>query len=331
MKQMLSLDEILTAVDGQLIIGSDYKMDSTVYISGVSRDTRTLNPGELFVAHIGKNYDGHSFCSMALEKGASALLVSDASFLPTTSLAILVEDTRTALGKLANCYRTKLSNNGAKVIVVTGQDNKSDTKLMINHVIENALNVYSTDVVQSDDLGLSLSILSAPLDVDVVTIEFAVTNVDDISYLAEIASPDIIVISNVNSSGEDLYNKCKIIKNIIPGGVIVIDGDDLNLADYIAENTSYANVIASATVDSDPSYKRFGVAIHAKNICEIDNGTQFDIDVKMPNRSMSYEGLFVRTGERKHIRNAIISLLCSSIMNIDFNIAKSGLSTYNHF
>ena len=188
MNQMFSLEEIISAVNGKLIIGSDCKMNEPVYVSGVSKDTRTIEPGQMYVALVGENFDGHSFCNMALEKGASLLLVSDISYLPTKCLAVLVDDTRVALGLLARHYRFKI---GAKVIAVTGSVGKTSTREMIAAGLDKSFKVYSTKANLNNDIGLPMTILSAPIDTEVLVLEMGMRLRGEISYLTSIACPDI--------------------------------------------------------------------------------------------------------------------------------------------
>ncbi len=336
MKQMFSLDEIVSAVNGQLIIGSDCKMDGTVYVSGVSKDTRTINPGELYVALVGENFDGHSFCAMALEKGASVLLVSDASFLPTTCLAVLVEDTRVALGQLAKNYRFKLAQNGTKVIAVTGSVGKTSTREMIAAGLSASLKVYSTKANLNNDIGLPMTILSAPMDTEVLIVEMGMRLRGEISYLTNIACPDIAVITNVGfchierlgSQNEILLAKCEILEGLVPGGVIAINGDDKLLTDYIRENASYAHVIASANVESEPVSNRFGVSVKAMNVDITDEGTKFDIKVTFPDRCIDIQNILVKAHGVHHVRNAIFAFVCAAILNGDFDSAREGVASY---
>lgn len=334
--QMFSLDEIVSSVGGQLIIGSDYKMPDTLYISGVSKDTRTINPGELYVALVGENFDGHSFCNMALDKGAAVLLVSDASFLPTNCLAVLVEDTKVALGQLAKSYRFKLAQNGTKVVAVTGSVGKTSTREMIAAGLSKSLKVYSTKANLNNEIGLPMTILSAPIDTEVLILEMGMRLRGEISYLTNIACPDIAVITNIGfchierlgSQEEILRAKCEILEGLVPGGVIAINGDDKLLTDYITDHASYAHVIASANVETEPSHSNFGVCVKANNIDITDEGTKFDISVKFSNKSAEYKDILVKAHGVHHVRNAIFAFVCTAILNGEFDATREGVALY---
>ncbi|MCB7128341.1 MAG: hypothetical protein J3T61_02235, partial [Candidatus Brocadiales bacterium] len=113
--------EILGAVKGKHMGGR-----KDALLKGVSTDTRHIEPGELFVALKGKNYDGHDFVGEALERGAEGILVSRKykGDLPEDVLVIKVKDTTKALGMLARYYREKLP---ARVVAVTGTNGKTTT------------------------------------------------------------------------------------------------------------------------------------------------------------------------------------------------------------
>lgn len=330
MKQIFSLEEILAAVDGQLIIGSDYKMDKTVYITGVSKDTRTINSGEMFVALVGENFDGHSFCSKALEKGAALLLISDASFLPTTSLAVLVDDTHEALSKLARRYRFKLANNGTKVIGITGNTGVSEAREMIASGLSKSLNVFATRVSVDSKTELPMTILSAPLDSDVLVLEMNMKVKGDISNLTQIVCPDIAIITNVTDSlQEDLLAKCEIVEGLVPGGVLAINGDDKILTGYINENVSFAYIVATATVMNNSSTSGFGVSARADNCVQVSEGTKFDVVVNYSNKSVEISDVLVKSTEVEQVRNAIFAFVCSAILKADYEATKEGIASFD--
>lgn len=332
MKQIFSLEEILAAVDGQLIIGSDYKMDKTVYIEGVSKDSRTIQSGEMFVALVGENFDGHSFCSKALEKGAALLLISDASFLPTTSLAVLVDDTYEALSKLARRYRFKLANNGTKVIGITGNSGLSCTREMISSALSKSLNVYATKNSVDSKVELPMTILSAPLDSDVLVLEMGMKAKGDVSALTQIACPDIAIISNLSDDEEmireDLLTKCEILEGLVPGGVLAINGDNNKLTGYIKENVSFAYVVATANVMDNPSASGFAVSVKAKNLEDVADGTKFDVVVNYSNTSVEISNVVVNSKEDMYVRDAIFAFVCSAILKADYEATKDGIASY---
>ena len=138
---MFTLEEVKKAVGGKLVSKTDAIVFATsIEISGVSTDTRTIKEGELFIALQGENFDGNKFLAKAMELGASALITNDENAIPDGAVAIVVNDTVQALGLLANHYRFKL---GCKVIAVTGSVGKTSTRTLIAEVLKTGLRVHS--------------------------------------------------------------------------------------------------------------------------------------------------------------------------------------------
>ena len=130
----LTVEQITKAVTGQLIQG-----DPRQSVKGVSTDSRTINPGELFIALKGEHFDGHTFISESLVQKASALLVSRKNNLrkllpPECTIPLIqVNDTLHALGDLANAW---MKQNRATVAAITGTNGKTTTREMTATVLE---------------------------------------------------------------------------------------------------------------------------------------------------------------------------------------------------
>jgi UDP-N-acetylmuramoyl-tripeptide--D-alanyl-D-alanine ligase len=145
-----SLSQVAAAVNGRLI-GAD------VTVEGVSTDTRA-SLGALFIALRGERFDAHDFLEQAMAAGAGALLVADAGKLPAGVSAVVVDDTRLALGRLAAAWRARFS---LPVIAVTGSNGKTTTKEMIAAILKAAYGdaVLATRGNLNNDIGLPLTLL----------------------------------------------------------------------------------------------------------------------------------------------------------------------------
>ena len=127
---MFTLEEIKRATGGRTV----YKTEEPVYaafvnVSGVSTDTRTISDGDVFFALRGERFNGGEYTESAIEKGACAVVVDNAEYVPEGAVGIIVDDTTKALGLLAAYYRFKL---GAKVIAVTGSVGKTTTRTIFD-------------------------------------------------------------------------------------------------------------------------------------------------------------------------------------------------------
>ena len=159
---------------------------------GANNDSRNIQPGQLFVALQGVR-DGHAFIPMALEKGAAAVLCThcDGDYP-----AIVVEDTRIALGMIAREERNRI---GMKVVAVTGSVGKSTTKEMIAAVLESSYRVAKTPANHNNDIGMPMAVLAMEEDTEVAVLEMGMNHFREIAYLTAIGQPDLAVIINIGS------------------------------------------------------------------------------------------------------------------------------------
>ena len=128
--EILSLAEIVKVICGQIISG-----DRSAKIKGISTDSRTIKPGDLFFAIKGERLDGHQYITQAMDTGAVGAVISNEYKIESeygNFSIIRVKDTTTALGDLAKYYRQKLS---AKIIGITGSNGKTTTKEMTYHLL----------------------------------------------------------------------------------------------------------------------------------------------------------------------------------------------------
>ena len=193
---------------------------------GANNDTRKLQPGQLFVALQGQR-DGHDFIPKALEKGAAAVLCThcDGDYP-----AIVVEDTRIALGDIARGERKRI---GMKVVGVTGSVGKSTTKEMIACALEGTYRVAKTPANHNNDIGMPMAVLAMPEDTEVAVLEMGMNHFREIAYLASIALPDVAVIVNIGTmhiehlgSREGILKAKLEILEGMDGGEMILNGDD---------------------------------------------------------------------------------------------------------
>lgn len=197
---------------------------------GAGNDTRSLQPGQLFVALQGAR-DGHDYIPAAMEKGAAAVLCSrKMGDFP----AIIAEDPRTALGDIA---REALKRIGAKVVAVTGSVGKSTTKEMIAAVLSGTFRVSKTPANHNNDIGMPMAILDMPEDTEVAVLEMGMNHFREIAYLSCIAHPDVAVIINIGTMHIEFLGtqqgirqaKLEILEGMTPQGMLLLNGDDTML------------------------------------------------------------------------------------------------------
>lgn len=165
---------------------------------GVSTDTRTIAPGQLFVALRGASFDGHDYLQTAADQGAAAAVVAAGAVvsLPTPSLPLLeVADTRLALAALATDWRGRFA---LPLLAVTGSNGKTSTKEMIASILRAAYGeaVLSTPGNFNNDIGLPLTLFQLSAEHRAAVVEMGMNHPGEIAYLAGIARPSTALVTN---------------------------------------------------------------------------------------------------------------------------------------
>ncbi|MBQ6832528.1 MAG: UDP-N-acetylmuramoyl-tripeptide--D-alanyl-D-alanine ligase [Oscillospiraceae bacterium] len=223
-----------------------------VTFEGANIDSRKLEPGQLFVALVAAR-DGHDFIPGALEKGAAAVLCNHAD---GDYPAIVVEDTRIALGRIAAGL---LKQMDAKIIGVTGSVGKSTTKEMIAAVLGTTYKVCKTPANHNNDLGLPAAVLAMDADAEALVLEMGMSHFGEIEYLSCMAKPHIGVIINIGTmhienlgSQEGILRaKLEITKGMDEDGKLLLYGDDAYLwgaKDSLQQPVSYFGTSAQCAV-----------------------------------------------------------------------------------
>ena len=198
-------------------------------ITGVSIDTRSIQPGELFIALQGDKFDGHIFVRQALEKGAGAVMTHKQ--MGPGVPAVFVDDTREALGALARGYR---ANHKCQVIGITGSVGKTTTKEMIADILATTYRTCRTQGNHNNNVGLPLSILQIDDDCEMAVLEMGMNHFREMSYLTSIARPNVALINNIGTmhiehlgSREGILTaKMEILEGLMPNGETVFNGDE---------------------------------------------------------------------------------------------------------
>ena len=198
--------------------------------TGVSIDTRTLRPGDLFVA-LKDIRDGHDFVAQALEKGAAAALVSR---LPEgvsgDAPLLIVEDVLKALEALGAAARARTQ---ARVVAVTGSVGKTSTKEMLRAVLSGQGRTHAAEASYNNQWGVPLTLARMPRDTDFAVIEIGMNHPGEIAPLARLARPHVAMITTVAAAHlaafDDLAGiareKATILEGLEPGGAAVLLGD----------------------------------------------------------------------------------------------------------
>ncbi|MEW6749504.1 MAG: UDP-N-acetylmuramoyl-tripeptide--D-alanyl-D-alanine ligase [Candidatus Latescibacterota bacterium] len=202
-------------------------------VTGVSTDTRTLAPGEVFVALRGERCDGHRFVQQALSQGAAAAVVEEEWAEPAGSAAgaplLVVDSSLAALGAIARGYRRRFA---LPVVGVVGSAGKTTTKEMIAAVLGRRYRVLKNQGNENNEVGVPRTLLQLDGTHQVVVLEMAARKWGDIAYLCSIAQPTIGVLLNFGTAHLGFFGSVE--------GVAKAKGE---LLDYLDEScTALTNV-----------------------------------------------------------------------------------------
>lgn len=174
-----------------MMLGCDPLKDDITF-SGITSDSRQVGPGMLFAALPGQTFDGHDYVEQARERGAVAALVCKnvETVLPT----LMVAEVLPAMGILAAYWRQQCT---ARVVGITGSNGKTTVKEMIASILRQRGAVLATQGNFNNELGLPLTLFGLDKSDDYAVLELGASNPGDIAYLADIAQPDVGVITNI--------------------------------------------------------------------------------------------------------------------------------------
>ncbi len=196
---MIAADQLSALAAGLSTAGlSTRRVGDDAAITSISIDTRTLEPGQLFVAIKGPNFDGHSYVQTAIEKGAAAVMISDEHALaPAPSPALVVEDTDQALAQTAVLNRTAFQGT---VLGVTGSSGKTSVKEMLAAIFSQVAPTLSTVGNLNNAYGVPLTLARLKQEHKYAVVEMGTNSPGEIAHLTEIVRPHIAMINNASGS-----------------------------------------------------------------------------------------------------------------------------------
>jgi len=208
-------------------------MGTDVEFTQVETDTRKLTPGCLFVALKGTNFDGHSFAAKALEQGAAAVMVAADAGLDLAP-ALVVDDTRLGLGRLAAWHRSRMP---AQLAAITGSNGKTTVKEMLAAICQAEAGneaVLATRGTLNNDIGMPLTLLRLAPAHRYAVIEMGMNHPGELDYLTRLARPDVALVNNaLRAHLEGLGSveavaraKGEIYAGLKDGGTAIVNADD---------------------------------------------------------------------------------------------------------
>ena len=308
---MMRLSELALATHGQLI-GADVEFNC------VGTDSRAIKADQLFVALKGENFDGHDYAAQSLQQGASAVLVSKAVAGP----AVLVPDTRLALGDLAAHWRKKFS---IPVVGITGSNGKTTGKEMLAAILKAAAGndeaVLATQGNLNNDIGLPLTMLSIRAQHQYAVLEMGMNHSGEIAYLTQLAQPDVALVNNAGSAhiGElGSYEaiaqaKGEIFAGLAKDGLAIINADDVfaDLWKELASQHQQMTFGLTNQADVSASYQL--------------ETTSSEIDMRTPIGPVKFT---LPAPGLHNVANALAAATAALALDVPLNKIAQGLSTF---
>lgn len=297
-------------------------------IKGLSIDSRTIEPQNLFMAIKGEKFDGHDFIKLALDKGASCVVISEnrlknkeIPYVSSTSgkRAVLVKDTRTALQDIAKWYRDKFK---VKVVGVTGTNGKTTTKEMIAEVLSKKYIVLRSEKSFNNQIGVPLTLLKITPETEVLVLELGMNQPEEIEILARMANPDMGLITNIGpahlefmgSLGKIAKAKFELLDNMDEKGKIVLNADDPWLSKRAKTEKRKVYTFGLEKVAD----------FVAKNIIQNGNGFfSFSVNNSFP--------ITLRLLGKHSVYNALAAFAVGSVLKVGNDKIKGALEEYSPF
>jgi len=212
------------------VAASGGRSTQTWAATGVSIDTRTLDPGDLFVA-LTDQRDGHDFVAQALEKGAAAAMVSRLpEGVPDTAPLLIVDDVLSGLEALARAARARTE---ARVIAVTGSVGKTSTKEMLRTALSAQGRTHAAEKSYNNHWGVPLTLARMPQETEFAVIEIGMNAPGEIAPLSRLARPHVGLITTVAAVHLEAFagleaiaaEKGALAEGLEPGGTMVLNAD----------------------------------------------------------------------------------------------------------
>jgi UDP-N-acetylmuramoyl-tripeptide--D-alanyl-D-alanine ligase len=274
-----TLDEAVAAVRGRLVNGAGFPVALRIVT-----DTRTLVPGDTFLALRGERFDGHRFVGEAIAKGARGVIVADAGAVPAGTGAIVVEDTLRAYMDLARAARQSFFG---RVVAITGSAGKTTTKHLLAQLLfarYGEAGVAASPANENNEIGVSRMLLSATAERKVLVVEMGARHAGEIAELVDVARPHVGVLTNIGDAHLEIFGSREALARTKWG--LFSQG-----AQAVLNANDSASVFRSATLETPPFWfgtgesELPGAYVRDHRTLVLTHGSQpreYRIDVRLP-------------------------------------------------
>ena len=313
----IKVKDILKLTNGNLITGNE-----ELLCENFSKDTRTIQKGDVYIGIKGAKFDGNLFWKEALDKGASCVIIQDIDISSqekekySNKTIIKVENTLEALYKIAQ-YKRSLYN--IPVIAITGSVGKTSTKDLISSVVQTQYKTLKTEGNNNNNIGLPFTILKLK-DHEAMVIEMGMNHFGEISLLTNIAQPTISVITNIGTSHignlgsreNILKAKLEILEGMKEPKIIMNNDNDL-LHKWYEENKNHLE-IHTYGIENNSEFL-------AKDIMSQEDSSIFKVNINKENVEIK-----VPVGGKHFVYNALCAVVVGKLLGIDTKKIQKGIS-----
>ena len=320
----VKLSKIVEICNAKLVFG-----DGNIVCKSFSKDTRTINEGDIYVGIKGENFDGNTLYKEALEKGAKACILQGIDENKILELkvkysdraVVLVEDSIKALQEIAT-YKRSLYN--IPVIAITGSVGKTSTKDIVASVVGMKYKVLKTQGNLNNHIGVPLTVLGLD-NHQALVVEMGMNNLNEISVLSKIAKPNVAIITNVGTahignlgSRENIRKaKLEILDGMCDGGVLIINNDNDMLHDWYVQKSLEKNIkIVTYGIENSSDFM-------AQNIELLSDSSNFGININ--NNTKKVE---VPIGGVHFVYNALCAIAVGNTINIEIDDIIAGIEKF---
>lgn len=315
----MKVKDILNITNGQLIIGNQ-----ELECENFSKDTRTIQKGDIYIGIKGEKFDGSEFWKQALDDGANAVIIENVEISEqekekySNKTIIKVQDTLKTLYEISK-YKRSLYD--IPVIAITGSVGKTSTKDLIASVVSTKYKTLKTEGNNNNNIGLPLTILKLK-DHEALVIEMGMNHFGEISLLTDIAKPTLAVITNIGTSHiGNLGSRENILKaklEILEGmkiPKIIINNDNDLLHKWYEENKENIEI------------HTFGIEnesdLNAQNIELREDGSRFEVISETGKIEIE-----VPIGGKHFVYNALCATEVGHILGISNEKIKQGIAQF---
>ncbi len=308
----LSLDQIAQFAGATRQNGRD-----RLTFTRISTDSRTTQPGDLFLALSGENFDGHRFVNDALQRGAAGALVQNnwSGKTPPEFVLFRVADTLVGYQELAANYRRSL---GLKVVAITGSNGKTSTKDFTASVLSTGFRVTKTAGNFNNHVGLPRTVLAATAEDEIGVWEIGMNHPGEIAPLAQLARPDVAIITNIGVAHLEFMRtraaiaqeKGELAAAVGAQGTVILNHDD-EFSDAIAART-VAKVIFAGIEQGE---------VQARDIVQTAEGAEFTIleGAHRCHAVLPVPGLHM-------VQNALLAIAAGRVFGLPLEKCAAGLA-----